>query len=81
MDTEKNHVVGGDGYDPEVETGYPHEVPLDAIPKSRWERSWPTIACGAGLFSDGYLNGVCDLSSKVILEYMLIIIAIRSLDP
>ncbi|KAI4211176.1 MAG: hypothetical protein LQ351_005974 [Letrouitia transgressa] len=26
--------------------------------KGRWERSWPTIACGAGLFSDGYLNGV-----------------------
>lgn len=26
--------------------------------KSRWERSWPTIACGAGLFSDGYLNNV-----------------------
>lgn len=25
--------------------------------KGRWERSWPTIACGAGLFSDGYLNG------------------------
>jgi len=36
-----------------------HEAPLDATPKSRWERSWPTIACGAGLFSDGYLNGVC----------------------
>lgn len=33
--------------------------PLDAIPKGRWERSWPTIACGAGLFSDGYLNAVC----------------------
>ena len=30
---------------------------LDNLPKSRWERSWPTIACGAGLFSDGYLNG------------------------
>ena len=30
---------------------------LDNVPKSRWERSWPTIACGAGLFSDGYLNG------------------------
>ena len=28
-------------------------IPLDQIPKSRWERSWPTIACGAGLFSDG----------------------------
>ncbi|EED23306.1 MFS phospholipid transporter (Git1), putative [Talaromyces stipitatus ATCC 10500] len=38
----------------------PHdaEVPLDALPKSRWERSWPVIACGAGLFSDGYLNGI-----------------------
>ncbi|MCJ1245391.1 hypothetical protein MMC30_002595 [Trapelia coarctata] len=31
---------------------------LENLPKSRWERSWPTIACGAGLFSDGYLNGV-----------------------
>lgn len=35
-----------------------HRVPLDAVPKSRWERMWPVIACGAGLFSDGYLNGV-----------------------
>ncbi|CAL5873719.1 uncharacterized protein PFLUO_LOCUS8001 [Penicillium psychrofluorescens] len=34
------------------------QIPLDALPKSRWERSWPVIACGAGLFSDGYLNGV-----------------------
>ena len=30
---------------------------LDDLQKSRWERSWPTIACGAGLFSDGYVNG------------------------
>ncbi|KAF4554405.1 Sugar (and other) transporter-like protein 5 [Elsinoe fawcettii] len=29
-----------------------------ATEKSRWERLWPVIACGAGLFSDGYLNGV-----------------------
>ena len=35
-----------------------HEHDLDATPKSRWERSWPVFACGAGLFSDGYLNGV-----------------------
>lgn len=28
--------------------------------KSRWDRSWPVIACGAGLFSDGYLNNVSD---------------------
>lgn len=33
-------------------------VPLESPQKGRWERSWPTIACGAGLFSDGYLNGV-----------------------
>lgn len=29
-----------------------------ATPKDRWERLWPVVACGAGLFSDGYLNGV-----------------------
>lgn len=34
-----------------------HGAPLEDHRKSRWERSWPTIACGAGLFSDGYLNG------------------------
>lgn len=28
------------------------------VEKSRWERSWPTIACGAGLFSDGYVQSV-----------------------
>ncbi|KZM26915.1 glycerophosphoinositol permease [Ascochyta rabiei] len=28
------------------------------VEKSRWERLWPVIACGAGLFSDGYLNNI-----------------------
>lgn len=28
----------------------------EEVTKGRWDRSWPTIACGAGLFSDGYLN-------------------------
>ena len=40
-------------------TEYPVAVALEDVPKGRWERSWPVIACGAGLFSDGYLNGVC----------------------
>ena len=42
-----------------------HGKPLENHEKGRWERSWPTIACGAGLFSDGYLNGyaVYSLSS------------------
>ena len=34
-----------------------HGAPLENYEKGRWERSWPTIACGAGLFSDGYVNG------------------------
>lgn len=42
-------------------------TPLAETPKGRWERSWPTIACGAGLFSDGYINGVIG-SVNTILE-------------
>ncbi|KAK0847291.1 glycerophosphoinositol permease [Friedmanniomyces endolithicus] len=34
------------------------EVPLEATQKSRWQRIWPAMACGAGLFSDGYLQAV-----------------------
>ncbi|KAK6384542.1 glycerophosphoinositol permease [Exophiala oligosperma] len=40
--------------------------PLAEVPKGRWERSWPTIACGAGLFSDGYLNGVIGSVSTML---------------
>jgi hypothetical protein len=35
-----------------------HTAPLAEVPKNRWDRVRPVIACGAGLFSDGYLNGV-----------------------
>jgi hypothetical protein len=35
--------------------------PLADTPKTRWERLWPVMACGAGLFSDGYINNVCNL--------------------
>ena len=48
----------GQDYESPQETGV-DIIPLDKVPKGRWERSWPVIACGAGLFSDGYLNGVC----------------------
>ncbi|KAK5942289.1 glycerophosphoinositol permease [Knufia obscura] len=47
--------------DPEEGSRHLHpssSIPLDQVPKSRWERSWPTIACGAGLFSDGYVQSV-----------------------
>lgn len=42
---------------PEVYHGTPEAIdlapPLEDHQKTRWERSWPVIACGAGLFSDG----------------------------
>ncbi|KAK5230513.1 glycerophosphoinositol permease [Exophiala xenobiotica] len=54
----ENEKTIAEGYAPEQDRGVSiHAAPLDATPKTRWERSWPTIACGAGLFSDGYLNG------------------------
>lgn len=34
--------------------------------KSFWERIWPIIGCGAGLFSDGYLNGVIGSVSTIL---------------
>lgn len=35
-----------------------------ASPKGRWERTWPVLAAGAGLFSDGYLNNVGTFSFR-----------------
>ena len=46
-----------DDYSPERDEVAIHGTPLEDHQKGRWERSWPTIACGAGLFSDGYVNG------------------------
>ena len=31
---------------------------IETSNKSFYDKVWPVIACGAGLFSDGYLNGV-----------------------
>jgi hypothetical protein len=54
------------------ETGvYPSEVPLEALPKTRWQRSWPVIACGAGLFSDGYLQSVCSISFAILKAILI----------
>jgi hypothetical protein len=41
--------------DPEASGGAP---PIDQKPFM--EAIWPVLACGAGLFSDGYVNNVCD---------------------
>lgn len=34
--------------------------------KSFYDRIWPAFACGAGLFSDGYLNGVIGSVSTML---------------
>lgn len=34
--------------------------PLADSGKTLWQRLWPVMACGAGLFSDGYINNVSD---------------------
>ncbi|KAF2463102.1 MFS general substrate transporter [Lindgomyces ingoldianus] len=36
----------------------PRRASISQTDKGRWERLWPVIACGAGLFSDGYLNNI-----------------------
>jgi len=55
-------------YTPEETGVFPSEIPLDALPKTRWQRSWPVIACGAGLFSDGYLQSVCSVQCAMPLS-------------
>ncbi|KAJ9610020.1 glycerophosphoinositol permease [Cladophialophora chaetospira] len=50
-----SHEYGGSDQEREIAV---HTAPLASTPKGRWERSFPVLACGAGLFSDGYLNGV-----------------------
>ncbi|EMC99616.1 hypothetical protein BAUCODRAFT_29991 [Baudoinia panamericana UAMH 10762] len=34
--------------------------------KTFWQRIWPIVGCGAGLFSDGYLNGVIGSVSTIL---------------
>lgn len=55
------------GYPPEETTEpYASEVPLDAIQKPFWQRIWPVLACGAGLFSDGYLQSVIGCVNTIL---------------
>lgn len=55
----KNDVVMAD-------EGGPVEV---APPKAGWRSKVPIMACGAGLFSDGYLNGVCEPNPALCLHF------------
>jgi len=62
--TESGEVAAGANSDRERSS-----IPLEQIPKGRWERSWPTIACGAGLFSDGYVQSVSPRNRIILLAY------------
>lgn len=42
--------------------------PLEDTSKSRWQRLQPAFACGAGLFSDGYLQAVIGPVNKILDE-------------
>ncbi|TGO34634.1 hypothetical protein BHYA_0188g00010 [Botrytis hyacinthi] len=43
-----------------------HEDPLASVPKTKWEKLWPAMACGSGLFSDGYINNVIGSVSTML---------------
>ncbi|KAF2972800.1 hypothetical protein GQX73_g776 [Xylaria multiplex] len=55
--------VAEDTRDPEASSGPP---PIDQKPF--FEAIWPVLACGAGLFSDGYINNVIG-SVNTVLGY------------
>jgi hypothetical protein len=39
-----------------VQSDIVNDPPIDQVPF--WQAIWPVIACGAGLFSDGYVSSV-----------------------
>lgn len=52
---EKTSYIQEPSESPESESPDIVEEPLTV---GRWDRIWPVLACGVGLFSDGYLNNV-----------------------
>ena len=56
----------GVGDEPSPEAVAQRRASLVETDKSFWDRLWPVIACGAGLFSDGYLNGVIGSVSTML---------------
>ena len=51
------------------------EAVVDTAPpidqKPFWQVIWPVLACGAGLFSDGYVNNVWLTSSLFLVTKFL----------
>jgi hypothetical protein len=59
------------GSDPAVDTSLdaPRRGSIAVTEKGRWERLWPVIACGAGLFSDGFLNNVSKVDAPLYIIF------------
>lgn len=53
-----NRALEGKQFKHEVQEGDVDIEPVARSEKSFYQRVWPVFACGAGLFSDGYINGV-----------------------
>lgn len=60
-----SHVGAEEPAPQDVAAEYPTPV-YENTEKSFWDRIWPVLACGAGLFSDGYLNGVIGSVSTML---------------
>ena len=61
-----------EGEVPVEETANPGTITTSATTETRsfWESIWPVLACGAGLFSDGYINNVISSVGTVLtLQY------------
>jgi hypothetical protein len=46
-------------------------VSVAETPKSRWERSWPVIACGSGMCSTDLTFKFTDTYSRSLLRWVL----------
>ncbi|KAK4549562.1 hypothetical protein LTR36_006559 [Oleoguttula mirabilis] len=60
------HLGVADEPTPETAIDQPRRGSIVDTDKTQWDRLWPVIACGAGLFSDGYLNGVIGSVSTML---------------
>ena len=57
MEKEENSTFPKETY-PNADGSYDGPTPYELPNKSFVARLWPVFACGAGLFSDGYLQSV-----------------------
>lgn len=50
-----------------------NEDPLAALPKNKWEKIWPVLACGSGLFAEGYVQSVCVAEELPVVQNFTIV--------